>query len=145
MTDLIQAGIDYRMENLKATCPGEHEPYDPPCSHGATFDPCLVGLRFAALRLEALSREVADLRELLHVGADLGNHHNAATCPYCRPDLDKWHDAAKNTGKELLDLRAQLAASEQREEAALRYGAIAANYQVSNLDEILRCYRAQRT
>lgn len=50
-----------------------------------------------------LRDEVATLREVLRIGTELDNHHNAATCPYCKPSEQ---DAAESALRQVRELAA---------------------------------------
>lgn len=39
--------------------------------------------------LGAVTAERDRLRELLHLGIELDNHHNASICPYCTPNPER--------------------------------------------------------
>lgn len=51
-------------------------------------------------RAKAAEAEAKSLREVLHLGTELDNHHNAKMCPYCTPDV--------NEREKRLDLHAAL-------------------------------------
>lgn len=54
----------------------------------------------------AQAAELATLRKCVHIGMDLTNHHNAALCPYCQPDLQKQMAEMATLRAELATLRA---------------------------------------
>lgn len=60
--------------------------------------------------LDAAEAEVERLREVLHLGAELDNHHNAAWCPYCTPS---------DTQAEVERLRAEVVAAVDSRDGAI--------------------------
>lgn len=51
-------------------------------AHGSA----IIDLADARDQLAALEVERDELRQALHLGTELDNHHNAAACPYCRDE-----------------------------------------------------------
>ena len=83
----------------------------------------------AAATLRALSARVAELeaeRAALLVCAslhmDLTNHHNAAKCPYCNPDLQKQIDREREYKARAEAAEARLQAAGQLAAAAKKIG-----------------------